>query len=390
MEHTLEKITPAEERIAELRRDLHRHPELSHQEARTSGIVETELKALGMEVFRCGHCVLGVLEGAQKGKTLLLRADMDALPVEESPENLKKPRCVVSENAGAAHMCGHDFHTAALLGTAGRLAALRGSLKGRVLFAFESGEEVGTGFEPLLEKAAELGPVDAAVGFHVRAEFPVGSVGVCDGGATSGVRTFRVEVTGRGCHGAMPHMGVDPINCLAQILCASSSIISRRVDSSERAVLTACSFHGGDAWNLIPDSAFMEGSLRFFKTTVGDEMKRLLDQMAEGIAAANGCTAQVKWRNNCPPSMNDPELCAMAREEIETLGLQLITGHPWAGSDTMAHYARLAPELYLFVGGANEAEGCGAPHHNARFEVDERALPVIMDMAVRMARRILA
>ncbi|MBP3752204.1 MAG: amidohydrolase, partial [Pyramidobacter sp.] len=218
-----EKLAPASPEAVELRRDLHRHPELSGKEDRTAGLVAAWLEGHGLKVFRApgtGRSLIGVLDTGRPGRTMALRADMDALPIEENACNLKGKKLLVSENAGAAHMCGHDFHTAGMLEAAARLTADKAHLNGRVIFCFESGEEMGMG-DDVRVLLAEQGGADAVFGIHVQADYPVGTAVILDGSCTAGCETFRIDVTGKSAHGATPHLGLDPLNCAAQILVAS-------------------------------------------------------------------------------------------------------------------------------------------------------------------------
>ncbi|MBR5981250.1 MAG: amidohydrolase, partial [Firmicutes bacterium] len=254
-----EKLAPASPEALELRRELHTHPELSGKEERTSVRVAAWLEKLGLTVIRAqlpGRSLIGVLDTGKPGRTLALRADMDALPIDENPCNLKREKAFVSEVKGVAHMCGHDFHTAGLLETARRVAAMRSELKGKVVFCFESGEEMGLG-DDVRALLAEQGGADAVFGIHVQADYPVGSAVILDGSCTAGCETFRIDVKGKSAHGATPHLGLDPLNCAAQIIVAANSIISRRINSREAAVITPCQIHGGSTWNRIPDDCFM-------------------------------------------------------------------------------------------------------------------------------------
>ncbi len=386
----MKNFVPAEAEIVELRRDLHRHPELSGREVRTGGIVAAELERLGIRVLRApepGRSLLGVMETGRPGRTLALRADMDALPMKENPCNLGGAKSCVSEDDSAAHMCGHDFHTAGLLCAARRLAAAKDELAGRVVFCFESGEEMGLG-DDARAMLKDFAP-DAIYGVHVQAAYPVGTAAVLDGPCTAGCETFKIDVAGKSAHGATPHLGSDPINCAAQILCASNAILARRVDSRESAVLTVCSFHGGSTWNRIPDGCFMEGSTRFFDEKVGRELHAMLEQTASGVAAACGCAATVSWRNLTLPSFNEPKLAESVRAAARETGVELIAGEPWMASETYARYREICPEVLVLVGCANPEKGCGAPQHSDKFEADEDCLAVSAALTVRFVKNFL-
>lgn len=371
-------FSPVPDDIIELRRDLHLNPELSCKEERTSNIVAKELARLGYRVIidrAKGYSVLGIMEFSRPGKTLAMRADMDALPIVENQCNLKRKKKWVSKNKGAAHMCGHDFHTAGLLATARYVAEHKDSLRGRVIFCFESGEEIGEG-DDARELLAAQGKIDAAFAIHVQANSPVGTVAIMDGPCTAGCATFNIKITGKSVHGATPHLGIDPINCAAQIVVAANSIISRRIDSRESAVLSVCSIHSGTSWNRFPDNAEIVGGLRFFNDDVGIKMREYLEQMVKGTAEANGCTSEVSWGNWSPPTINDKELAAIARKASDASGAKTEIGTPWMVSETFARYRRICPVVLVLVGCANAETGCGAQHHSDMFEADENCLAI--------------
>jgi amidohydrolase len=385
------KNDPFDNEIIELRRDLHVHPELSGHETRTSGIVAAELEKLGLKVIRAPEpatSVLGILECSRPGKTLALRADMDALPMKENPCNLMGPKAYVSQNDGAAHMCGHDFHTAGLLAAARRLTAMKDRLRGRVLFCFESGEEMGLG-DDARALLAQQKPIDAVYGVHVQAAYPAGTAVVLDGPCTSGCEIFKVTVHGKSAHGALPHLALDPVNCAAQILCASNSIISRRINSREAAVISVCSIHGGTSWNRIPDECVLEGGLRFFSAETGRLLHKLVEQIVRGTAEACGCTAECQWRNWTLPVINDSALASLARSAAESAGVKLTSGEPWMASETYARYAEFAPTVFVFIGCANPEKGYGAPQHSDRFDADERCLAADAAVTVSFAEKFL-
>ena len=386
------KLAPASAEALELRRDLHIHPELSGKEERTANLVAAWLEKLGIKVMRApapGRSLIGVLDTGRAGKRLALRADMDALPIRENACNLKREKGFLSANEGVAHMCGHDFHTVGLLETAGRLAAMKDSLSGTVIFCFESGEEMGLG-DDVRALLAEQGGADAVFSIHVQADYPVGSVVILDGSCTAGCETFHIDVKGKSSHGATPHLGLDPLNCAAQILVTANSIISRRVNSREAAVITPCQIHGGSTWNRIPDDCFMEGSTRFVDEQIGRDLHAMLDQTVAGVAAACGCEAKTGWRNLTLPVVNAPELTQLARESARAVGIDLIAGQPWMASETYARFSEICPTFMAFTGCANAETGCGAPQHSDRFEADERVLAVNAALTVEFVKRFLA
>ncbi len=385
------KLTPASPEAVELRRDLHRHPELSAHEDRTGALVEKWLKSCGLTVIRApepGRSLIGVFDTGRQGRTLALRADMDALPIDENPCNLKGRKKFISEAPGAAHMCGHDFHTAGMLEAARRLSQRGDRLNGRVIFCFESGEEMGLG-DDVRDLLKRQGGADAAFGVHVSADYPCGSVAILDGACTAGCETFRVDVRGKSAHGALPHLGLDPLNCAAQILVMANSIITRRVNSRDAAVLTACQIHGGSTWNRIPDECFIEGGTRFFDVAVGRALHDMFEETVAGVAAACGCDAAVKWRNLTLPVVNDAALAKTARECAGEVGIDLAAGQPWMASETYERFSRICPTVMAFVGCANDA-GCGAPQHSDKFDADENSLPISAALTESFVCRFLA
>lgn len=378
--------------IVELRRDLHLHPELSCKEERTSGIVARELERLGYRVIADrskGFSLLGIMEFDRPGKTLAMRADMDALPLDENPCNLTRPKRWVSQNKGAAHMCGHDFHTAGMLAAARAVASNRDSLAGRIIFCFESGEEIGGGHD-LTEAVAKQGRIDAAFAIHIHANYPTGSVSIADGACTAGCETFDVKVSGKSVHGAMPHLGIDPVNCAASIVVASNSIISRRVNSRDAAVLSVCAIHGGTSWNRVPDDVEILGGLRFFSREVGAFLHDKFEALATATASANECTAEVEWSNFCMPVVNDAALVAAARASVDAIGAENVVCDPWMASETFARFCDMMPSVMAFVGCAKPEDGCGAPQHSDRFDADEDCLKVSAALAFDFAKKFLA
>ena len=387
-----EKLTPASAQAVELRRDLHRNPELSGKEERTGDLVAAWMQECGLIVKRAplpGRSLISVLDTGRAGKTLALRADMDALPIDENACNLKDEKKIVSGIAGASHMCGHDFHTAGMLEAARVLAGMKDSLKGKIIFCFESGEEMGLG-DDVRALLVKEGGADAIFGIHVQADYPVGGAVILDGSCTAGCETFRIDVKGKSAHGATPHLGLDPLNCAAQILVTVNSIISRRINSREAAVITPCQIHGGSTWNRIPDDCFMEGSTRFFEESVGRDLHAMLEQTAAGVASACGCEATVSWRNLTLPVVNAPELAQMARDAACDAGIDVLAGQPWMASETYARFSAICPTIMAFTGCANAEKGCGAPQHSDKFDADERVLSVDAALTVEFVKRFLA
>ncbi len=365
--------------LIERRRDFHQHPELAFEEHRTAGIVAKELNALGLEVQtgvgKTG--VIGILEGASDGPTVLYRADMDALPVNE--ENTTE---YVSRHEGKMHACGHDGHTAIALGIAKVLSTHRGALSGKVKFLFQPAEEVGKGASSMIEDGALETPApDYSLGIHLWNDLEVGTVSVVSGPTMSGAGGFEITITGKGGHGAMPHQTADPIVCAAQVILALQSIVSRNVDPLDMVVITIGVLHGGSARNIIPQTVSFSGSYRLFREETRELVKTRIRQIAEGVAGGMACQAEVKFGTGIGPVINDDEVAARARHVLNNYddGLSVVQ-QPWMASEDVGLLMQRNPSAYLLVGSANHARQLDYPHHHPRFDFDEEVLPLSVGM----------
>lgn len=359
-----------------LRRDFHRHPELAFQETRTSRIVADTLKALGMEVQtgvgRTG--VVAILEGDSDGPTVLVRADMDALPI---PTEVTAE--YASETPGIMHACGHDGHTAIALGVARMFASNRDRIKGRIKFVFQPAEEIGSGARAMKADGVLTSPrPDVTLGLHLWNEMPVGELGVADGPVMAGSGDFEITITGKGGHGAAPHMAVDPVVCAAQIITAFQSVLSRNVDPLDTGVLSVTRVHTGTANNIIPQVAVMGGTFRFFKNEVGDLIEQRIREIAEGVCGAMGCTAGFAIKRTTTAVANAPEVGAPVRAAFEKAGISNTTFHSYRtmGSEDVGEFMSDIPGMFFFVGSANAERGLNYPHHHPKFDFDEAALPL--------------
>jgi amidohydrolase len=358
------------------RRDFHQHPELAFAEVRTAGIVAAELGALGLEVQtgigKTG--VVGILEGAQDGMTVLVRCDMDALPVPEANDTE-----YISQTAGKMHACGHDGHTAIGLGVAKLLAAHRDQLVGRVKFVFQPAEEIAAGAYAMINDGVLEAPVpQVALGLHLWNNIPVGTVSVTEGAAMASANDFTITVRGRGGHGALPDETRDPLLAAAQIITALQSIVSRNVSGMDTAVLSVCNIRGGDANNVIPAEVTLGGTFRTYQPATNDLVTRRLREVAEGVAAALGCTADVRADLLAPPLINDVGVNARLREVFGRAApeISLIDSARTMASEDMACFLERIPGTFFFVGSANSARGLDFPHHHPRFDFDEDSLPI--------------
>ena len=369
------KLGKAYERdVLRWRRELHRFPELGGQEFRTAALVEQQAKALGLAVLRVGETGrIAILDTGRPGKTVLLRADMDALPVPEHPENLKGARSVISENPGCSHACGHDAHTAMLLDAMEILAELREELSGRVIFCFESDEENGTGWPRQLPVLQTLN-IDRCFAIHVLSSLDSGIVNIADGPRMSGMVAVNADFVGRGGHGSRPDLSVNPVFAAAAALGNLASAAVNQVESGETLTLGITSIQGGLTFNVIPDRAKVLGTMRYFKKEVGEQALLMLKNVFDHTAAIHRCAVEYDplTRVYLEPTVNDPETAALARRAIprDWQG----DCDRWYASETFSVCLSRWPGALAFLGIRNEETGSGAEHHNGRFDVDESAL----------------
>jgi len=367
------------EELVERRRDFHQYPELAFEETRTAGIVARELQALGLEVQsgvgKTG--VLGILEGAGDGPTVLYRADMDALPIQE-----ETGAAYSSKVDGKMHACGHDGHTAIALGIAKLLAQHRDSLHGRVKFAFQPAEEMGGGAAAMIADGIFDAPVpDITLGIHLWNDLEVGKVSATAGPVMSGAGMFKITITGKGGHGAMPQQTADPIVCTAQIIVALQSIVSRNVDPQDTVVLSVGMIQAGGALNIIPQTATIGGTYRLFQESMRDLIKARIQTIAEHVAQAMGCSAQVDFGVGIAPIVNDEAVIGQARAVFAHVADRVeVLEQRWMASEDVGLLMQRNPSAYLLVGSANAERGLDYPHHHPRFDFDEAVLPLSVGM----------
>jgi amidohydrolase len=357
-----------------LRRDFHRHPELGFQEVRTASIVARELTELGLEVSTgvAETGVVALVEGARPGKVALLRFDMDALPIEE-----ETGAEYASQNTGVMHACGHDGHTAVGLTVARLLHAHRQDLKGTVKLVFQPAEEGLGGAERMIaEGVLEHPRPDVTLAMHVWNEKPLGWIGVTPGPAMAAAEKFTVWITGKGGHGAAPHLAVDPVLASAYVITALQSIVSRNLAPLQTAVISVTTVHGGEAFNVIPPQVEMQGTIRTFEPEAREMVLRRFREVVETTAASLGCQARIELEALTPAVINDPKIAALVqRLAPEALPFSdLDVSNRTMGSEDMAYMMREVPGCFIFVGSANPEKGLDAPHHHPRFDIDERAL----------------
>ena len=373
-EKLLKLAQAAQPQIITWRRELHRCPELGGQEKRTAELVESVAEKLGLPILPAGKPNrIAVLDTGKPGKTVLLRADMDALPVPEHPENLKGTRCCVSENPGCSHACGHDAHTAMLLGAMELLAGLREELTGRIYFCIESDEENGSGWPVLLPVLEGLG-IDRCFAIHVLSSLEAGKLSIQPGGRMSGMVAVDAEFVGRGGHGSRPDLSVNPVFAAAAALNNLAVAAANRIDPGETLTLGITAIQGGSVFNVIPDRARILGTMRYFKREIGQIALDMQKSVFDHTAAMYGCSVEYAPRNRIylEPVVNDPACVRMARRNLPADWLT--DWEPWYASETFSVCMNRWPGALAFLGIKNEALGSGAEHHNERFDLDEGAL----------------
>jgi amidohydrolase len=371
------------------RRYLHEHPELGMTEVNTARFVAARLTELGIPhqtgVATTG--VLGVLRGAQPGKTVLLRADMDALPIDELNDVPYK-----SQNPGLMHACGHDAHTAMLLGVARLLSERRNDLRGVVKFAFQPAEENVGGAEPMIAAGVMENPtVDAAFGIHIAQDLPVGTIGVIHGPMTAACDEAVITLRGVGAHGARPHRGVDPIVIAGQCIVALQTLVSREVNPLRQAVVTVGSLHAGTVSNVIPETCELKATIRTFDEETRKLLARRVPALVEGIAAAMQGSAEVDYSFGYPTLVNDRAMADLVRAVARDLVPpdKLLDIEPGMGAEDMSYFLQKAPGCFFRVGSRNEERGLIYGHHHPRFDIDEDALPVGVAALTAIALRFL-
>ncbi len=379
--------------LVAVRRDLHQHPELGFEEVRTSGIVAARLRALGLEprtgVGRTG--VTALVRGGRPGRTVLLRADMDALPIQELNETPYR-----SQSDGRMHACGHDCHVSILLAVARRLVAGAAEMPGQVKLVFQPAEELGGpkgGAEAMIHDGVLEDPKpDAAFGLHVWQDLPVGTVGVTAGPWMAAVDEFTVTVKGRGAHGAMPQASLDPVVCLAHMVTALQTIASRNVDPFQQVVVSVTQLRAGTAFNIIPETAWMNGTIRLFDRGLWSRIPGMFSRIVEGVAQAHGCTAEIKFERGNQPTVNDPAMCAYPRAAAaEVVGADSVrTDVRTMGGEDFAAFLARVPGAFVAIGSRNESRGLTHDHHHPRFDVDEDALRIGAEVLLRTTLRYLA
>jgi amidohydrolase len=382
MDPILRNARQYRELMTELRRHFHMHPEPGWQEHETATLVRSTL-----ERFRIPYTpipptgTVAILEGEQPGRTVALRADMDALPIEE-----KSGQPYISQNKGFSHACGHDAHTAMLLGAAGVLSGMRHRIKGSIKLIFQPAEEIFGGALSIIAGGAMKG-VDAVFGMHILGALPSGTAAVSAGAVMAAASHFRLTVTGPGGHGGMPHEGVDAILAASAVIMNLQAIASREIDPLETGVVSVGRVAGGTAYNVLASRVEMEGTTRSFSEKVDAALEEKIGRISRNTARAYGAEASLTYTRSVPPTVNDLPLTALAEKAIDAVcgseGRRSFS--PVTGAEDFAFYLREVPGLFLFLGGGNKKKGLCFVQHHPSFDIDEDALEIGAALYARLA-----
>ncbi|RNB85662.1 M20 family metallopeptidase [Brevibacillus panacihumi] len=380
-------VEEIKEQVIAWRRYLHQHPELSFHEEKTAQFVFDTLQSFGnLEISRPTQTsVMARLIGPEPGTVLAMRADMDALPITE--ENTFE---FASQNPGVMHACGHDGHTAMLLGAAKLLAGMRDQIKGEIRFLFQHAEELHPGGAEEMVQAGVMEGVDLVIGTHLWAQMEYGKVGISSGPVMAAPDTFWITVQGKGGHAAIPHQTIDSIAVAAQVVTNLQHIVSRNTDPLDSLVISVTQFVAGTTHNVIPGSVEMCGTVRSFDPALRESVPGLMERVIKGITEAHGASYTFKYVNGYRPVINDEEVSRLMEEVVvETLGPEwVVKSRPTMGGEDFSAFQQKAPGCFFYIGAGNEEKGIVYPHHHARFTVDEDALEIGVKTFVNAARKI--
>jgi len=372
MDNIKKLVKKYEEEVIKIRRDLHKHPEVGFDLARTSKKVANILNELGFEVkTEIGKTgVVGIIEGNNDGPTIALRADMDALPMEE-----KTDLDFASVEKGKMHACGHDGHTAILLGVAMVLAEIKDKLRGNVKLIFQPAEEGPGGAEPMIEDGVMDAPkVDAILGLHIWLEMDAGKVGVKKGPLFASIDEVDIKIKGDSSHGASPHQGVDAITTAAEVINSLQSIVSRKIDPIDSAVVTIGKIEGGYVRNVIADEVNLEGTIRALNPEVRKQLEDEIRKKVKNICLASDADYEIDYRHMYPPLVNDKDITDLVKENaIKVMKSENVIDvkDPTMGGEDFAYFLKEVPGTFFLLGGRNEEKGITAAHHNTHFTFDE-------------------
>jgi amidohydrolase len=379
-----EKIADMKDWLIETRRTLHMNPELGFEEVETSRLIAKYLEKFGLQV-KTGMAktgVIGLLKGGKPGKTVAIRADMDALPMEEANQVPYR-----SKVKGKMHACGHDAHVTILLGVARLFSSMGNQVQGNIKWVFQPAEEGGGGGRVLTEEGVLENPkVDAIFGAHLFPDLKIGRVGIHEKEGLAATDRFVIKMIGSGAHGAYPHLSRDPIVAVGHLIAQINTIVSRNISPLDSAVITIGKVSGGTAFNIIPDEAEILGTVRSLTQKVRGELKSRMEQVTQGVAKSFGLDSHFDFQYGYPALVNDPEMsrlvaaaCAkgIGKENVEFI-------RPSMGGEDFAYYLEKVPGSFFRLGCRNEAKGIVNPFHSSRFDIDEDVLPFGVEMFARI------
>ncbi len=382
------EIQELQTQLVEWRRHLHQRPELGFREQLTAAFISQKLQEWGVDhqtgVAQTG--IVATIQGKQPGPVLAIRADMDALPIQEENEVPYR-----SQHDGVMHACGHDGHVTVALGTVYYLAHHRDSFLGTVKVIFQPAEEGPGGAKPMIEAGALTNPnVDAIIGLHLWNNLPLGTVGIRSGALMAAVELFDCTIIGKGGHGAIPQQTVDSIVVGAQVVNALQTIVARNVDPIESAVVTVGKFHAGTANNVIAASAKLSGTVRYFNPQYEHFFEQRIEEVIRGICQAHGASYEFTYHSLYPPVINDEQMAALVRsvaEHIIETPAGIVPRCQTMGGEDMSFFLQEVPGCYFFLGAANLSKGLAYPHHHPRFDFDETVLSMGVEIFVRCVEK---
>jgi amidohydrolase len=392
LSHVRLSIRSLQTQLVEWRRRLHQKPELGFQEKLTAEFISQKLQAWGIEhqagIAQTG--IVAIIKGNKlsNGKVLAIRADMDALPIQELNQ---VPYC--SQHDGVMHACGHDGHTAIALGTAYYLQQHRDDFAGTVKIIFQPAEEGPGGAKPMIEAGVLKNPdVDAIIGLHLWNNLPLGTVGVRAGALMAAVELFNCTIFGKGGHGAIPHQTVDSIVVAAQIVNALQTIVARNINPIDSAVVTVGALHAGTAHNIIADTANMKGTVRYFNPAFQGYFHQRIEQIIAGLCQSHGASYDLEYVSLYPPVINDASIAELVRSqaaEVVETPIGIVPECQTMGGEDMSFFLQEVPGCYFFLGSANPEKDLAYPHHHPRFDFDETALPMGVEIFIRCVEKFL-
>jgi amidohydrolase len=385
------EIRTLQPQLVEWRRYLHQKPELGFQEFLTANFITQKLQEWDIE-YQQGIAKTGIvatIEGTGKGKVLAIRADMDALPIQEANEVPYR-----SQHDGKMHACGHDGHAAIALGTIYFLSRNPHLFQGTIKFIFQPAEEGPGGAKPMIGEGVLQNPdVDAIIGLHIWNNLPLGTIGVRAGALMAAVECFRCQILGKGGHGAIPQQTIDSIVVAAQIVNALQTIVSRNIDPLDSAVVTVGEFHAGNAVNVIADKAKLSGTVRYFNPTLEGVIEKRIESIIAGICQIHGATYKLEYQKYYPATINDPQITELVRSvaiEVVETPARIVPECQTMGGEDMSFFLQQIPGCYFFLGSANPDKDLAYPHHHPRFDFDETVLMVGVEMFVRCVEKFLS